>query len=312
MDGGGGTIWNIANNLVIHAASVDSSISNRFDGVMNVSGGFLGKLAIHLTGPFEEWTMAGEMNLTGVGAAAFPIERLAGSRMRVTGDVNVEHRVRVTADATFENSSVVSLDDAATLLQFTGRTLVRSNATFNGNGTLENGTAGELVLADNVSLGGVGLSNRGLLEVGNSAGTVAVDRFRNHSSGTWLVEIGGLLPGNFDRLLMGGEATLAGLIEVDLIDAGSGLFLPEIGDTFTVLTAFGGVSGTFENNPISTAVGQHFHWSVLYTPQDVVLELVDITSAVPESASWVLGLLAVTITLAGSRRHRRVCRACPK
>lgn len=303
MDGGGGTSWNINHNLAIHADSVDSSISNSFDGVMNVSGGFFGKLAVHLTGAFEEWTMAGEMNLAGVGAAVFPIDRLDGSRMRVTGEVNVEHRVRINADSTFENSSVVRIDHATALLQLSGRTIVRENATFYGDGLLENGTTGDMILADGVSLGGVGLVNRGELELGNSPGTVAVDRFTNHATGTWLVEIGGQLPDEFDRLLMGGEAMLAGSIEVDLIDAGSGLFLPEIGETFTVLTAFGGVSGTFATNPISSVAGQNFHWSVIYTPQDVVLELIDITSSVPEPSSWALWSLAVA--LVGLFRPRR-------
>ncbi|MGE0769937.1 MAG: hypothetical protein AB7L90_26155, partial [Hyphomicrobiaceae bacterium] len=252
MDGGGGTEWNVNHSLVANVGSVDSSLSNTFDGVMNIGGGFVGDgLTVNLTGAFAEWTMAGEMNLSGMSLASFPLDRLSGDRMRVTGDVNVEHRVRVSADVTFENSSVVSLDESDTRLQLTGQTTVKSNATFSGDGILENGTTGEMILADNVSLGGVGLSNRGLLAIGNSAGTAAVDRFTSYSSGTWLVELGGILPSDFDRLLMGGAATLAGEIEVDLIDAGGGLFLPEVGDTFTILTSLGGVNGTFENNPIS-------------------------------------------------------------
>jgi len=304
MDGGGGTEWDINHSLVANLGSVDSSLSNTFDGVIRIGGGFVGNgLTMNLTGAFDEWTMAGEMNLSGMSLASFPLDRLHGSPMRVTGDVNVEHRVRVSADVTFENSSVVSLDEADTRLQLTGRTTVKSNATFTGDGILENGSTGELILADSASLGGVGLTNRGLLEIGNSAGTASVDRFASHASGTWLVELGGILPSEFDRLLMGGAATLAGALEVDLIDAGDGLFLPEVGDTFTILTALGGVSGTFDNNPISSAAGRQFHWNVIYTPNDVILELASI--AVPEPASVAQVLLTGTALVAAARRRRR-------
>lgn len=304
MDGGGNTEWDINHSLVANVGSVDSSLSNTFDGMMHIGGAFAGDgLTVNLTGAFTEWTMAGELTLTGMSLASFPLDRLHGDRMRVTGDVNVEHRVRVSADVTFENSSVVNVDEADTRLQLTGQTTVKSNATFTGDGILENGTTGELILADSASLGGVGLTNRGLLEIGNSAGTASVDRFTGHASGTWLVELGGILPSEFDRLLMGGAATLAGALEVDLIDAGDGLFLPEIGDTFTILTALGGVNGTFENSPISNAAGQQFHWNVIYTPNDVILELASIT--VPEPACLPQVLLAVTALVISARPRRR-------
>lgn len=306
MDGNGSTTWTFAGAAVIHAESIDSTLTNTFDGTLNLGGGFVGELTIDLTGGFSEWTMAGELNLTGAAIASFPIDRLAGSRMRVTGDVTVEHRVRVSADTTLANSSTVDFADAQSRVQFTGTTFVASGATFDGDGTLENGVSGELTLADGASLGGVGLSNRGLLEVGNSPGTAAVDRFQNFASGTWLVEIGGPTPTTeFDRLLMGGAATLDGQIEVDLIDLGSGVFQPEIGDTFTVLTAFAGVNGTFQNNPVSSAAGQLYHWSVLYTPQDVILELVDITPTVPEPTALMTMALG-GLCLATTRRYRNI------
>ncbi|MBA3481148.1 MAG: PEP-CTERM sorting domain-containing protein [Pirellulales bacterium] len=111
------------------------------------------------------------------------------------------------------------------------------------------------------------------------------------ASGTWSVEIGGHVAGAEHDLLVvsGGAAVLDGAIEVDLIDAGGGLFLPQLGDEFTVLTALGGASGAFLNDPISSAAGMQFHWTVLYHPNDVTLVLTDVT--VPEPAT--LGLLIV-------------------
>ena len=294
MDGGGNTVWNVNHNATINTQSVDSSIVNTFDGTLNVAGGFVGKLTINLTGVFDEWTMAGEMNLAGSNLAAFPLERVAGSPLRVTGDVNVQYRVRIAADTTFANGSTITFENDSNQLQMSGETLVSAGAAFAGGGTLANGPSGEMTLADGASLGGTSLINRGLLQVGNSPGTATVEEFESLSDGTWLVEIGGHLPGTqHDRLLAGSGAQLGGLVEVALIDAGNGLFLPEIGDTFTILTSPGGVSGSFLNAPVSSAAGKQFHWSVLYNPNDVVLQLVQIT--VPEPNALTLAALGLVI-----------------
>ena len=59
-------------------------------------------------------------------------------------------------------------------------------------------------------------------------------------------------------ILLVGEraAVLDGLLEVSLIDTGNGLFLPQIGDEFTILTSLGGVPDEFLNNPVSMAAGK--------------------------------------------------------
>ena len=304
MDGAfGPTTWNVHSNAIINAASIDTTFGNIYDGTLNVGAGFFGQLTINIDSLAPQWTMAGEMNLNGVAAAAFFLNRVGGSHLRISGDVNVTHRVRITSDATFGDDSVTSFADAAAALQMTGRTLVASDAAFEGEGTLDNGAAGEMTLASGATLDQVGLVNRGLLQVGNSPGIAAVDRFANMASGAWSVEIGGHVAGAEHDLLIasGGGAVLDGTIEVDLIDAGGGLFLPQIGDAFTVLTAVGGVSGMFLNDPISSAAGMQFHWSVLYHPNDVTLVLADVT--VPEPAT--LGLVAVgAIASALGRRLR--------
>jgi hypothetical protein len=297
MDGGGNTTWNVNHNATINTQSVDSSIINTFDGTLNVAGGFVGRLTINLTGAFDEWTMAGEMNLAGSNLAAFPLERVAGSPLRVTGDVNVEHRVRIAADTNFANGSTITFASAAAQLQMTGETLVTAGAAFAGGGALANGPSGEMTLANGASLGSVSLANRGLLQIGNSPGTATVEEFENLADGTWLVEIGGHLPGTqHDRLLAGSGAQLGGSIEVALIDAGSGLFLPEIG----------GVSGSFLNSPVSSAAGMQFHWSVLYHPNDVTLELVQIT--VPEPSTLFIAMAAGLLQFFRKLCHRRTPR----
>jgi hypothetical protein len=83
------------------------------------------------------------------------------------------------------------------------------------------------------------------------------------------------------------------LLEVDLIDAGAGFFLPEVGDQFTVLTSLGNIIGKFDKEPISMENGMNYQWSVLYNPHDVILELASIS--VPEPTTAVLALMSLVI-----------------
>lgn len=56
------------------------------------------------------------------------------------------------------------------------------------------------------------------------------------------LDLGGIADGAFDQLLVGGEATLGGLLRIGLLDG----FVPEASDTFTVLDA-DVLNGAFEN-----------------------------------------------------------------
>ncbi len=304
MHGNSATTWNISSNAVINAAKIDLSGNNDFTDTMNITGGFLGRLILNLDDPNDHWAMAGTMNLSGVAAAAFPIERLAGSHMRVSGDLNINHRVRIAADTTFTESSQVTFAQPTTLLQMTGRTHVMQGADFVGAGTLENGTAGDMTLGDGANMNLVGMTNRGRMQVGHLSGVASVDRFIQESTGAWLVELGGYLAGVEHDLLIvsGGTASLDGQIEVDLLDLGGGTFLPEIGDTFTILSSLGGVVGSFLGDPVTQVGSELYHWSVVYNPHDVQLQLTKVT-AIPESSTLVV-LAGIGLGCCGIRRRR--------
>ena len=182
---------------------------------------------------------------------------------------------------------------------------VEAGAQFSGGGTLENGLFSQLTLHDGAVLNNVGLINHGLLEIGDLTGVATVDRFVMTSTASWHIDIGGYLAGiEFDRLLVSGSggATLDGLLSVELIDLGSGVFLPEVGDEFSILFSFGGVDGMFLSDPISYVGLQTFHWQTIYNPHDVRLRLASIT-AVPEPSSALL--MVATLGLAGLRRRSR-------
>jgi len=302
MDGNGGTNWQINHNLAINADSIDSTISNVFDGVIDVSGGIFPHLQINLNQPDGQWTMAGQLSLSNNLPAV--ANRISGSHMQVTGDVLVNDAlIRILSDTTFASSSTVTFDNQNSSLILAGDDRVQAGALFLGQGTLINGVDSEIVLASGVSMDDVSLLNQGLLMIGDSPGIADVGAFENAATATWLVEIGGHLAGvEFDSMIVGGgDANLDGLIDVSLIDAGGGLFLPETGDEFTILTSLGGVFGEFLNSPISILNdGTLYQWEVLYHPNDVTLRVASISS-VPEPTGACYGLLV----LVGLARWRR-------
>ncbi|MDZ4657670.1 MAG: hypothetical protein SH868_08830 [Bythopirellula sp.] len=97
-------------------------------------------------------------------------------------------------------------------------------------------------------------------------------------NGTLEIEIGGLTPGSsgYDQLnhiLGAGIAQLGGTLDVTLL----GGFEPEVGNTFIVLTALGGVVGTFADVALPT-LDTGLSWSLLYEPNAVLLEVIDIVN----------------------------------
>ncbi len=301
----GSTTWNINSSLVINAIAVESTSSNRFDGTMNIAGGVLPRLTLNLTSPADSWTMAGEMNLSGL--TQFFETRLAGAAVIYEGQLNViGGRVRVNSDAHFTGSQAagpaqVSIATGA-VLRMEGNTLVEGGVEFSGDGTLLNAELGVMRFNDEVALNDVGFENQGHFEIGAQFGVVSVDRFVN--SGTWRVDIGGFLAGaQHDLLLVGGDTQLGGFLDVQLFDAFDSNFLPAIGDEFTILYAAGDLVGEFLDDPISNYAGQQFHWSVLYHPHDVTLRL-DSISSIPEPTFGIL-LLVLGMCLVGFRDRRK-------
>lgn len=276
MDGSSGnTEWSLARQLTLNVGAIDDG-NNKFDGVIN-AGGLYGRLNVNLSDPADSWRMDGEMNLSGFGG--FVTTRVQGSAMEVTGVMNISNGVAIAADTEFGGASEVNFQGGFGRLRMAGATRVDGAATFNGAGEFENGPTGQMVLEDGLTLGSSDLRNRGLLELGDQAAAlVAVNEFANMADGTWLVDLGGSAAGSeHDLLVAGGVADLAGELEVSLIDAGGGFFVPEVGDAFTVLTAFGGVNGAFANAPTTEIGGQVFNWDVQHNANNVTLELIDLT-----------------------------------
>ncbi len=299
MDGLGNTNWNINSALSVNADGIDSTISNSFDGTLNVQGGLSSSLSVNLGRPDQSWTMAGEMNLSN--ALNLGVYRVHGSEMRVTGDLNIDGTVGATADIVLDSPALVSFADPDAVLYFAGMTWVEQNATFIGDGTLHNLAGGELALADGAALNDVDLFNEGIFRIGDSAGFASVDNIDLMTDGIWALQIGGYVSGDeFDHLLVGGGASLDGFLDVGLIDSGLGLFAPEVGDEFTILTSVDGIGGAFAVDPVTFSNGREYQWEVLYNTHDVTLRVANISVPEPAPASMLLVAMA---GLCFTRRH---------
>ena len=136
--------------------------------------------------------------------------------------------------------------------------------------------------------------------VTNSAGSLSPDAillsgdYTQGAAGELFVGIGGLVQGvEYDFLDVSGVATLAGSLRLELEDG----FLPSVTDSFVILEAAGGLSGTFDS-VVSTDGSV---WSLDYQPTQVILSFEQLV--VPEPAT-LLTLLLGSLTLLLFRRRR--------
>src|SRR4029078_2495386 len=95
--------------------------------------------------------------------------------------------------------------------------------------------------------------NNGTLAPGLSAGSLAITgSYTQSATGKLQIELFGTASGQFDKLAASGSASLGGELDVTLGITGGNQFVPQLGDTFTFLTATTGVAGNFESGHIPT------------------------------------------------------------
>jgi hypothetical protein len=265
----------VGSSLVVNAHAIVYGWGNGFRGTMQIGGGLLARLTMNVVQP-ATWRIYGQVDLTG--DPALFVTRLAGSPVTIMNGGRLilpSGRAQVTADTTMTTGSEVNIGPASAILRMRGETLVTAGAGFPGAGTLQNGPGGEMILADGSSLDQTGLVNEGLLRVGSYSAAASVDRLRSTPEGSIRFSIDGDAPGAEHDLLIvsGGAAELDGTIEIEHNSPGGIGFFPQLGQEFMVLTALGGVTGTFDNDPVSAGAGGTYEWTVLYQPNSVVLRL---------------------------------------
>ena len=215
----------------------------------------------------------------------------------VAGDVSVSGSISA-------GNLVVALGELSVGENFVGvtGTAIQTGGTIRlGSGTFQVGFEGGTLLSDGGILTGSGildgsLDTQGTVAPGNGAGTLAINGNATFGDDARLeIEIGGLNAGSFDLLTTFG-AKLGGELDVRLLHG----FLPAPDASFTILTSFFLIDGTFLNAPVD---GDRFDvngigsFQVNYFETSVLL-----SNYIPEPSSPAL--LAAALAIPGMRRWR--------
>jgi hypothetical protein len=279
--GFGVTKWTISNALTINAGAIGTS--NAVYDEIDLTGTLQGKLTMNLDNPEDAWRMTGDLKLGGLGQLL--LTRIAGNPLTLEGTTSISQSVQITAPVKFATSAATSFSADTSRLRLTNDVKVTESATFTGGGTLEVASGGSITLEDGADIGATDLKSEGDLAVAEGLGVAHVDRLTMLPTSTWSIDIGGYNPGSeYDQLFANGTAnTLAGELDVRLLDLGQGFFEPQLGDVFTVMIAPPeSLSGFFANAPLSHIPGTTYLWSVnVFTGEvaDVVtLTVADVVS----------------------------------
>ena len=200
------------------------------------------------------YAIAGQGEIT-LAPATVPMP--ADPSIEVKGDHQIQASVRLLGDTTVNVAAGSSLEFnnrlnlGSNTLTTTGGGLLSINNIQNADGG--GGVAvGSGVLNGSGKIGGdLANENGGTVAPGNSPGTLTVDgNYTQGATGTLAIEIAETA---FDRLVVNGQANLAGTLDVTLLDG----YVPSDGATFDILD-FSSVSGDFDTLNLPT----DFSWDV--------------------------------------------------
>ncbi len=233
-----------------------------------------GLLDINFTSADSSYIIDGTLDLNALGGD-FASTHLDGADVELAGTIDVNGnsisraRVDMSGSLNLGAGSSFNLNGGT----FSDANRVFNSVAFNGDGELVL-FANRALRAEDGSSVGVDLENRGFFEPGFSIGMIdLLGNYRQTNSGTVTFELAGSKSVQQDMLSANGVAILDGSLMVKLIDEGNGIPVLDVGDEFTVLTANGGVSGQFDNAPVSIGVGEGYQWEVIYSPNDVTIRV---------------------------------------
>ncbi|HEY3393417.1 MAG TPA: hypothetical protein VGK58_11970, partial [Lacipirellulaceae bacterium] len=165
----------------------------------------------------------------------------------------------------FESTSEVTLN--GNLQLDSGLTRVEAGASFSGAGRLINLEERSLTLDHQADVGVI-VENRGLFEnSGPDVGRNEVQEFVQTATGAFRIELEGTTASKYDQLLVDSTAHLGGSLQLIL----GGGYVPVAGDTLDIISAAGGVTGTFANVIQPAGMPTNVIFSVVYQPTLVQL-----------------------------------------
>ncbi len=179
-----------------------------------------------------------------------------GSPVTTAGNVTVESGGTLTVSTDYDQSA------GSTTLEYGD--LDGGNVNITGGSLVGVGTVnGDVWSAGTVIPGGIG-----------AAGVLVINgTYTQTASGSLDVDLGGTMAGSqYDQLVVSGSATLAGTLNVALIDG----FEPVLGDAFQVMT-FASSTGVFTDYN-GMVVGNQLILSPIFNPGDLTLSILPATT----------------------------------
>jgi hypothetical protein len=215
--------------------------------------------------PTVMWA-ANVANVTGGQQVAFVVEDSTVYHVAVSGTPTAEMTVQIDAAATLTVYGETHIKAGGRIHLAGGKLDTQfvniDGGALSGNGELFVGTGPLHSPVRNLS---------GRIEPGRPIGQITIDGdLSQQQGGTLAIDLGGTIPvAEYDRLQVDRLAFLSGTLEVSLVDLGSGVFTPSVGNTFTILTAGEGVQGTFDDLQLPGG----FTWNVMYGANSVTLSV---------------------------------------
>jgi hypothetical protein len=176
--------------------------------------------------------------------------------------------VQVNRFLDINSTSTVTLNGNLRLVS--NNASIAAGATFSGPGAIIVPSGSHLVTAPGASIN-VLLDNEGTIRPGgfDTIGSATIKDYQQTDTGQLFVELTGTLINQYDRFSVTDIAQLDGYLNIDI----DGAFVPALGNVFNIISAPGGVSGTFDNIDVSgMPAGLTFH--VNYFPTSVQLQVV--------------------------------------
>jgi autotransporter-associated beta strand protein len=213
--------------------------------VDQVAGPGSGPINIHISAPVLK--INGEVS-TSPFSEASPIIKSGVGSLSLSGNTNNTFRNDVVVS---QGALVLDKENPMMTIAVPDDLMIEQGGTLTGIG----------IVGDNViNEGGVVRPGRtlGLIDIGGD--------YKQLAGGRLIVEIGGTEPSQFDALRVRGDADLAGILEVSLVNG----FRPRSGDTFEIVSAAGGRVGSFD----SQSLPAFNEWEVVYRPASVLLHFI--------------------------------------
>ena len=289
-----GSLWEINGTLDV-AEPGESSLTIAGGGVVTTTGvarvgaaGTItfngGRLSVAAAGGLTNQGLvqgSGRTDGNFVNSAAGEIRTHAGDQLVLGGTLNNAGLVNLDGgeiEVFGATTNSLDIDARNAVLRFNaGLTITSTGALASTGGAVDvfgavtNNVGGQIVVGgESITVFHDTVTNNGQLFLSPGSDLLMLENLSFSAASSLNLQLSDEEPlEDFDGAAVGGAAMLAGTLGVTL-DSG---YTPQLGDAFAVLTAAGGVTGTFANENLPN-LNDGLSWDVDYTPTSVVLTVV--------------------------------------